>query len=171
MIKSTIDAAQSNLIATADQNEDDWATLSSALARLYNCGLDINWNEVHKEYEPNLRLIELPSYAFDLKNYWIQYEGDWSIVKGDYTKTSVPMPQKFSTTSIHSVESELVQDGNVTVVFSSNFADPNLRLAVEGHQVNKVGLCPSSLYADMAMTAATYVHSILFPDKELRLWK
>jgi naphtho-gamma-pyrone polyketide synthase len=167
MIKSTIDIAQPSLIATVDQNKDDWETLSSALARLYNAGLDINWNEVHKEYEPNLRLIELPSYAFDLKNYWIQYEGDWSIVKGDYPKTSVPIRQKFSTTSIHGVESETVQDGNATVVFSTNFADPHLRPAVEGHQVNKVGLCPSSLYADMAMSAAIYVHSILFPDKEI----
>jgi iterative type I PKS product template protein len=166
MIKSTLDAPQSNLIATANQNEEDWATLSTALTGLYNIGLDINWNEVHREYEPNLRLLELPSYAFDLKNYWIQYEGDWSIVKGKSRQLSSSAPEKFSTTSMHRVESEIIQEGSATIVFSTNFATPSLRSAVDGHQVNRVGLCPSSLYADMAMTAAAFIYSRLFPDKE-----
>ncbi|KAF2664950.1 polyketide synthase 1 [Microthyrium microscopicum] len=167
MIKSTLNCPTCDLIATVDQSDSEWATISSALARLYSAGFNINWNAVHKEYEAGLRLLELPSYSFDLKNYWIQYEGDWSISKGR-TKTIVQSePETNFTTSMHRVESEIIESTAMTVIFLTNFAEPNLRLAVEGHQVNKVGLCPSSLYADMAMTAASHVHAKIFPRKEV----
>jgi iron transport multicopper oxidase len=166
MAKSSLDVIPERLVPSLDKDQDVWATLTTGLTRLYNAGVDVNWNEFHKEYEHSLRLIQLPSYAFELKNYWIQYEGDWSITKGQGAKVSHPEDEKFGTTSLHHIDSETVEDGNITVVFSTNIVDPSLRPAIDGHQVNKVGLCPSSLYADMAMTAAAYLHSKLLPNVE-----
>ncbi|KAF2109358.1 PKS16 protein [Lophiotrema nucula] len=167
MVRSTLDIAPARLVPTTKERQDDWATLSGGLSQIYNAGFDINWQAVHREHESSLSLINLPSYAFDLKNYWIQYEGDWSITKGREAGKSPPSKDRFSTTSLQKLVSETVQEDTLTVVFSSNILDPKLIPAIEGHQVSRSGLCPSSLYADMALTAATYVQSKLSPTTEV----
>ena len=54
-----------------------------------------------------------------------------------------------------------------TVVVQADITEPTLNAAVTGHVVNGVGLCPSSLYADMALTVANYLHKQLVPGN----WK
>ncbi|KGO38588.1 Acyl transferase/acyl hydrolase/lysophospholipase [Penicillium expansum] len=157
------------LLPSLKRDEDDWKTISESIALAYDAGVDIDWREVHRPYELNLNLLELPNYAFDLKNYWLQYEGDWAIRKGASSGTT-PAPTKsllptFSTSGLHRIES-LVRDDDtgISVTFASDAAEPKLNKALRGHLVNGAGLCPSSVYADMAFTAARYIQSVLDPS-------
>lgn len=152
------------LLPSLKRRESDWKVLSSSISQLYNCGINIDWRELHRPYEKSLRLLELPTYAFDLKNYWIQYEGNWAISKGDKPVTAQNPAEnddhKLSTTGLHRIESETKDASQVSVTFAADAGEPKLNKALRGHLVNGAGLCPSSVYADMAFTAARYIQSI-----------
>ncbi|KAK7742385.1 Type I Iterative PKS [Cytospora paraplurivora] len=152
------------LLPSLKNNEPDWKIMSNSVARAYSVGLEIDWTEFHRPFESSLRLLELPSYAFDLKNYWIQYEGDWALRKGRLSKItceekSVTPP--FSTTSLHRIEAQSKSDTAISVTFSSDASETKLNKVLRGHLVNGAGLCPSSVYADMAFTAAKYIGTLM----------
>ncbi|KAH7374166.1 BcPKS12, polyketide synthase [Cadophora sp. MPI-SDFR-AT-0126] len=168
MVKGTF--GPSTLIApTLRKGESPYKTLASSLSTMHTAGLNIDWNEYHRDFNDCVHLLDLPTYSFDDKNYWIQYEGDWCLTKGkrpalgfvEAEKESVP---KLSTTSIHSVISETVEGGLATVITESDLAKPGLREVVSGHVVNGSYLTPSSLYADMAYTTAEYAYRLIRPD-------
>lgn len=150
------------------RNESAYKTLSNSLSVLHTAGLEIDWNEYHREFNNSVRLLDLPTYAFDDKNYWIQYEGDWCLTKGDLTgknKLQLEPPKpKLSTSTIHNVVSEKVEGDVATVTAESDLARADLRGVVTGHLVNGAMLCPSSLYADMAMTLCEYGYKLVRPD-------
>ncbi|KAK4225579.1 hypothetical protein QBC38DRAFT_530435 [Podospora fimiseda] len=152
------------LLPSLKRKENDWKILSNSISSLFTSGINIDWREFHRAYEKSLRILELPHYAFDLKNYWIQYEGDWAIRKGEKSITSaVPTTfdqPKFSTTTLHRIESETKDASGVSVTFATDACEPKLNKALRGHLVNGAGLCPSSVYADMAFTAARYLQTI-----------
>ena len=56
-----------------------WQHLTTVLASLYTNSHDMNWMEGHKVFTSSHRLLELPAYAWDLKEYYIPYEGDWCL--------------------------------------------------------------------------------------------
>jgi iterative type I PKS product template protein len=157
--------------------ENCWKTISKTLAQIYAGGVPINWQAYHREYAQALRLVELPTYAFDLKNYWLQYEGNWALEKNHHqcpstaeVVSSLPVPPvspAFSTTCLHRIESERFKDGDSSVSFISSLNEPALHELISGHFVNGIGLCPTSVYAEMALTAAKYVFSKLNPTKQI----
>ncbi|KAK0667056.1 putative polyketide synthase [Cercophora samala] len=160
------------LLPSMKKGEDDWKVLTASVARAFTAGLDIDWREFHRPYELSLRLLELPRYNFDLKNYWIQYEGDWALRKGEAVDPSRSPaahdnPAKFSTTTLHRIESEVRDKSGISVTFASDAAEPKLNTALRGHLVNGTGLCPSSVYADMAFAAASYILSAAGSDVSL----
>ena len=167
MVRSTLGMSPTKAVASLKRDEDCWSTISKSISNIFNSGAKVMWTEYHRDFRGALKLLELPSYAFDLKNYWIQHEGDWSLRKGDTSivnSTSALPPQVFSTTCLQQVESEIITRDSASVVFSSRLAEPNLNTAVRGHLVNNIGLCPSSVYADVAFTAAWYIASRMAPS-------
>lgn len=164
LVRSTLDLSPTRSLPSLKPNEDCWKTITKALANAYNSGVKVLWPDYHKEYESALTLLDLPTYAFDLKDYWLQYEGDWALKTNDTASTS-PASPAFSTTCLQRVESESYSTDKASVVFVSNAAEPKLYAAVQGHLVTGVGLCPSSVYSDMAFTAASYIHSKMEPSK------
>lgn len=151
------------------RDEDTGKVLSTSLASLYTSGLDVDWNEYHRDFNAAQQLLRLPTYGFDLKNYWIYYTGNWCLTKGDTTPVAglAKTVPKLCTTSVQNVIEENFQQSTGTVTIESNVADPTLRKAFEGHQVNNNALCPSSLYADMALTVAKYLYQQLKPGTEV----
>lgn len=67
------------------RGEDDWKTISQSLAALHTAGVQIGWGEFHSPFERacGVRLLDLPTYAWNNKNHWIQYNGDWALTKGN----------------------------------------------------------------------------------------
>ena len=165
MVRSTLGLSPTKALPSIKRDEDCWSTISRSIANAYNSGVKVSWVDYHRDFQGALKLLELPSYAFDLKNYWIQHEGDWSLRKGETTRTTAPPPQaSFSTTCLQSIENETFTQDSASVTFSSQLSEPKLNAAVRGHLVSGIGLCPSSVYADVAFTAAWYIASRMTPS-------
>ena len=146
-----------------------YKTISETLATLHNTGLPIDWNEYHRDFIDCVQMLNLPAYAFDNKNYWIQYTGDWNLYKGQvqgFAAPPGPAVPKLSTTTVHRVASEVVDSDKATVVIESEISRSDLLAAISGHVVNGTALCPSSIYGDMAMTVGEYLYKLLRPGTE-----
>jgi iterative type I PKS product template protein len=154
MIKSII-GKETITVPTLNRNDDPWKTVATSLSTLFNAGVGIDWSEYHHAFSKTHEVLSLPSYAFDDKVYWIDYKGNWCLTKGDIVQAE-PVKPSFSTTAIQSIIHENITADSAVVIGQSDFADPLLRQVIEGHQVNGVGLCPSTIYADMAMTLCDY---------------
>ena len=147
-----------------------YKTLSESLAMLHTNGLSIDWNEYHRDFIECVQMLDLPTYAFDNKNYWIQYTGDWNLHKGQVlgpaALPTIEAAPKISTTTVQKVISEVVEQDKATVVIESDISRPDLLAAISGHVVNGTALCPSSIYADMALTIGDYLYKLLRPSTE-----
>ena len=166
MVRSTLGLSPSKSLPSLKRDEECWSTVSQSIANAYNNGANVSWTDYHKEYRKSLKLLELPTYAFDLKNYWLDYQGDWLLTKGSSKEAAVTAPQSaFSTTCLQEVESEIFTNNSAMVSFSSHLGETNLNAAVRGHLVNGVALCPSSVYAEVAFTAARYIASRTAPNE------
>ncbi|KAF4635111.1 hypothetical protein G7Y89_g2999 [Cudoniella acicularis] len=161
MVKATLGSSETNILPTISSKEENWLTINKSLGAAYKAGFNVDWSEFHRESEDDLELLPLPRYAFDLKSYWIQYQGDWCLRKGNEKIENSPAQREetFSTTTIQSIESEDITQTRSDFTFLSDLQRPDLKVAVCGHLVNGVPLCPSSVFADMAFTAASYIWS------------
>jgi len=167
MVKGTLE----NTITapTLRRNESAYKTISNALCTLHTAGVNMDWNEYHRDFDESVHLLDLPTYSFDDKNYWIQYEGDWCLTKGQLPSgKAAPLIEnikpKLSTTTVHTVTSEVIEGDVAIVSIESELAKPGLREVVTGHVVNGAMLCPSSLYGDMAVTVSEYAYKLIRPD-------
>ena len=129
------------------RDSDNWTTMAKALCALYSAGMDIDWNEYHRPFEPALRLLDTPTYAWNNKNYWIQYRGDWNLTKG---RGSAPTPtlsvKGFQTSSIHRLVSEQYNGSKAILSAELSITDPSLREVVDGHAMNGFGVASSVSY-------------------------
>ena len=141
------------------KNEDAWRTVSSGLSTLHRKGLRIDWNEVHRDYESMHTVLSLPRYAFENKNYWLDYNNNWCLTKGEVVEAPAKKRKNrhLSTSSVQKLTGEDYGD-KIKVTAESDLSDPDLHEAISGHLVNGSALCPSAVYADMAMTLADYLH-------------
>ncbi|RMZ77257.1 hypothetical protein DV738_g4532, partial [Chaetothyriales sp. CBS 135597] len=174
MVKSCLSVPA---LATMRRDDDPWKVISTSLAGLYTAGKALNWNAFHRENE-NLRVLNIPTYGFDEKNYWLQYKGDWLLYKGDYPKVAAPTsasigpapglkPRKYLSTSVQGIVSEEVDGHTAIVVAESDMGDHKLFPVIAGHLVNGSGLCPSTLYADIAYTLCDYAYKLLRPGEKV----
>ncbi|KAE8447936.1 hypothetical protein EG329_010008 [Mollisiaceae sp. DMI_Dod_QoI] len=168
MVKATFDI--STIIApTLRRNESPYKTICTSLSAMHTAGLNVDWNEYHRDFNDCVQLLDLPTYSFDDKNYWIQYEGDWCLTKGKlptggFIEAEEKSKPKLSTTTIHTVTKETVEGDVVILTTESDLGKPGLREIVSGHVVNGAFLCPSSLYGDMAVTVCEYAYRLVRPD-------
>ncbi|MCJ1378214.1 hypothetical protein MMC17_001311 [Xylographa soralifera] len=170
MIKSTL-GYKTVTAPSLRRNEDPWKTLSESVANLCCQGVPIKWSEFHIDFNDAHRLLTLPSYSFDLKKYWIDYKNNWCLTKGDVilpiagpgTVEAEPAKSKLSTTTVQRILREEISPTFATLLTQSSLAEPSLRAAIQGHLVNGVGLCPSSIYADAALVIANYLNQQMQP--------
>jgi acyl transferase domain-containing protein len=153
MVKNTL--SQTALtVASLVRGEEPWRSLSDTLCVLHCAGITVDFREFNREFESSHTLLDLPSYSFDNKNYWIDYVNDWCLHKVEprSVKAIEGSPSasrsRLSTTSVHRITSENLDDGRGTVTAQSDLTDPVLRAAVQGHQVNN-----TSLFSSVSLTA------------------
>ena len=142
MIKSTL-GVKIRGTGTLRNNEKPWTTASKSLSLLYQAGLNFNWSEYHRGLEQGLRLLALPSYAFDEKNHWIEYKNNWMLNKSGVSNTLSAEPWSAATTTVQRLVSTEKKGDSVSLVFESNLSDPAMHSTITGHLVNGVGLCPA----------------------------
>jgi naphtho-gamma-pyrone polyketide synthase len=81
------------------KKEDAWRTLTSSLSVLHRNGVSIDWNEMYRGYGSTHRVLALPRYSFDNKNYWIDYANNWQLTKGDLLEAPSKATMKVCSTS------------------------------------------------------------------------
>ncbi|KAF7559526.1 hypothetical protein G7046_g4638 [Stylonectria norvegica] len=162
MVKGTL-GSKSNTASTLRKDTDTWKLLTTTLEMLYLAGIDIDWNEYHRDFEQFNNVVDLPRYSWDLKNYWIMYRNDFCLTKGEGTQPALPTlveaPKSFKylSPSLQRVVEETHGNTSSNVLVESDVHDSRLLPIFTGHKVNGAELCPSSLYADMAMNVTSYM--------------
>lgn len=171
MIRSTLSAPA---LPTLRREEDPWKTIGETVCGLYTAGVGLDFTAYHREVE-SLAVLNIPSYGFDEKVYWLQYTNDWTLYKGVYDNMpnkALPdapsAPVKLST-SVHKILSEKIDGQVATVTAETDFADSQLHKVATSHMVNGAGLCPSSLYADMVYTLTEYAYGLLKPGEKIHM--
>jgi iterative type I PKS product template protein len=172
MVKSSLGGSPCTA-GSLRRNEDPWKTLTTSISTLFLAGVAFDFNEFHKQFNAAHELLTLPTYSFDNKKYWLDYHNNWTLTKGEAPRVAevkaieaapIEIASKLSTTSCQRIVREDLHANSGTVVVQSDLSDPKLRAAISGHQVNGNPFCPSSLYADQAMTVADYLYKQLRPN-------
>lgn len=79
MIKMTLNKDTSSALSVLGPNIDAWKSLHIVLSTLYTRGLDINWVTYHEPFDSSKKVVEVPDYGWDLKDYFIPYKGEWCL--------------------------------------------------------------------------------------------
>lgn len=172
MVKSSLGGSTCTA-GSLRRNEDPWKTLTTSISALFMAGVAFDFNEFHRQFNDAHELLTLPTYSFDNKKYWLDYHNNWTLSKGEAPRVAeapkaieapIEVQSKLSTTSCQRIVREELHANFGTVVVQSDLSDPKLRATISGHQVNGNPFCPSSLYADQAMTVADYLYKQLRPN-------
>jgi acyl transferase domain-containing protein len=127
--------------------------MAESLAQLHLGGIDVGWNEFHRPFESKLRLLDLPTYAWNNKNYWLQYKGDWCLTKGNefYTDQNSIVQEPAHAQSASEIQTSTAQQiirssfegraGSVTV--QSDLQQKDFLSAAHGHNMNGCGVVTS----------------------------
>ena len=154
LVASCLAEAKPTSFGSLQRGQNDWKAISTCLSGAYRARLPVDWQEFHKDYLDCMKLLDLPTYSFDLKNYWIPY-------RRQDTENEALLPSKtisdFSTTCLQRVESLHVDDGKLFATFASNASESNLFRAIQGHIVDGVPIYPAGVFADMAYTATRFL--------------
>ena len=137
------------------KDENNWTTLSETLCELHCAGIEIDWKEYHRPYQGALKLLDLPTYAWNNKNFWIPYTGDWALVKGNQQvlqpeemkspalKLPPKLAPKLQTNSIHGLVEETYDEQSAKLTVETNIHDPKYLEVVNGHAMNGYGVVSS----------------------------
>lgn len=152
-VKSTLSPVNV-AVPSLRRGDDNWTTMAQSLATLHCAGVQVGWNEFHHPFEKGLQLLDLPTYAWNDKTFWIQYNGDWALTKGNTfydvekglnkAQIAVPVPKSGPNTS--TVQQIIEQNFNGTagtVVMQSDLTQADFRAAAWGHQMNGCGVVTS----------------------------
>lgn len=166
LVRSTLNHRPELLFPSLKSNEDNWKTISHAVSGAYKSEITPHWTEYHKEYVNALSLLELPFYAFDLKDYWATYSE--SLVSDTPRESKIPttpVPDSFiPSTTLQHLKQSLQYENRTSAVFSSALSEPMLLAAIRGHLVDGTALCPASVFCDMALAAAKYLYTRSNPE-------
>ena len=174
-VKSTFPSSEL-AIPSMRRGDDNWKTMAESMAALHLAGVEVNWNEFHRPFESRLRLLDLPTYAWNDKTYWQQYSGDWCLTKGNTfyeadkeaarTKTA---PKKLRTSEIQtSTVQQIIEatfNGSAgTVAMQSDLMQSDFLAAVNAHRMNGCGVVTSvnqflARFFSHDMLTACVVHS------------
>ncbi|KAF3058488.1 Conidial yellow pigment biosynthesis polyketide synthase [Daldinia childiae] len=171
-VKSNIPATNV-AVPSLRRDEDSWSTMAQSMCALHCAGVDIDWHEFHRPFERALRLLDLPTYKWNDKNHWIQYNGDWMIKKdkmcsGDDKKAAPVLTGAGLTSSVqHLIEESVDESTGITkVTMQSNLMQKEFLAAANGHSMNGCGVVTSSIHADIAYTLGEYLYRMIKPKSK-----
>ena len=145
MIRDTL-GNEIPLLPTLRRNENSWASICKSLSLLHTRGYDIGWKEYHRDFERGQRLLSVPSYAFEEKNYWIEYNG-WLLNRnappnGASVISSGCDAGPRTTTVQRQIFQETIDD-KLLLVFETNLVDSAMYSIIAGHVIHGSCLCPA----------------------------
>ncbi|KAI3045616.1 hypothetical protein CBS147352_7723 [Aspergillus niger] len=167
-VRATVADLQA-IVPSLRSDETNWHTLAVSMCTLQETGVPLDWNEWYRPFEPEVRLLDLPSYRWDLKNHWIQYNGDWLLVKDKRPRTdqiSAATPS-LRTALVHQIMEESFRPDGGEIVVQSDVMDKEFFAVASGHKMSGRPLVSVFSYPDIAFTLARYMYSRLKPESPL----
>jgi len=175
-VRATLSPPPANIIYTIDANSSNWVSISKSLVAAYMRGVNVDWLALHAPYENNLRLLPLPTYAWDVKDYWITYTDNENALTPTKIQDFAPTEPYHGTTAQYLVEKIL--SPSVQVTFRAGISDHGFIGLIDGHKMQQIGLASGSVFSDAAATVAKYaleysgrkdvtVTNLTFHDPEL----
>ena len=162
-IKATIDPAPT-AVGSFRRGENNWTSIAQSLGQLHCAGVQVRWDEFHRPFEPTLRLLDLPTYSWNDKRHWIQYNGDWALTKGntfyDAEKglnkgqaniTNTPA-SSLRTATVQQIVEETFEGSFGRVVMQSDLMQPEFLAAAHGHKMNGCGVVTSVSNCELEST-------------------
>ncbi|ORY71359.1 uncharacterized protein BCR38DRAFT_416564 [Pseudomassariella vexata] len=153
--------------ASMRKDDDHLSTLTTSLAALHCLGLPVQWNEYFSPQEKSHRLLHLDPYHWNQKNYWIPYEGTWTLDKahpGRKTNDSSTATPPFFTSSVQQIIFEEFGESVGRMTAISNLAHPDLLGAADGHRINGRSVVTGSVWADITLTVGEYLYKRMVPN-------
>jgi monodictyphenone polyketide synthase len=150
-IMSTVNMA----VSSFRRGENNWQTLSQSLAAVHAAGVEVDWNEFHRPFEHGLRLLDIPTYAWNNKTHWHQYNGDWALTKGNNfydsknksaaagSPLAAAPVSSLRTSLVHRVIEESFSGTAGKVIMQSDMMQADFLAAAWGHQMNGAGVVTS----------------------------
>ncbi|KAF7159500.1 hypothetical protein CNMCM5623_004838 [Aspergillus felis] len=157
------------IVPSLRSDETNWHTLAVSMCTLQEAGVPLDWNEWYRPFESEVRLLNLPSYQWDLKNHWIQHNGDWLLVKDKRPATdsvSAATPS-LRTALVHQILEESFWPDGGEIVVQSDVMDKDFFAVASGHKMSGRPLVSVFAYTDIAFTLARYMYSRLKPESPL----
>ncbi|KAF0320013.1 polyketide synthase [Colletotrichum asianum] len=125
--------------------------IAFGLAKIYNAGIDINWSAYHKSMQQAGRLLVLPSYAFDLKDFRIPLHQKRPISSSPTSTSRSSSPTAINTPTTDEDD----EDHCLRVMRKTNLQEQPFRSLILGHVIRNKAICPAGVLIDMAFDAAT----------------
>lgn len=154
-VRNTLSPPPTKLNYSIDSNRSNWSCISSSLANMYVGGVEVDWLALHAPYEGNLELLSLPTYTWDVKNYWIT-DTDKNSVLGSANKNRVAASSEpfLSTTAQYLIEKIL--SPKIQITFRAGISEHGFMGLIDGHKMQDIGLASGSVFSDAAATVAKY---------------
>ncbi len=146
------------------RGEDNWTSIAQSLGQLHCAGVQVRWDEFHRPFEPSLSLLDLPTYSWNDKRHWIQYNGDWALTKGntfydaekglDKGKASITnaLVSNLRTATVQQIIEETFEGSFSRVVMQSDLMQPEFLAAAHGHKMNGCGVVTSVSHRFLELT-------------------
>lgn len=123
------------------KNVDTWKLQGEILCALYMAGIDVRWSQYQRDFRSENRVLPLPAYHWDLKDYWMKYVHDWSLRKGDPSPLAPRDDPCLVNGLIHRVVEENLVKVTGAITVQTDLGHPDLRDIVHGHKVHGITLC------------------------------
>ncbi|KAL8656076.1 MAG: hypothetical protein Q9226_002796 [Calogaya cf. arnoldii] len=159
--------AATQTFASLRRADDARSSFTGSLAALYGLGLPVAWND-----ERPARLLHLDSYQWNYRNYWLQYEGSWTLDKAHAGQVSnnsnklAPL-SSFFTSSVQQIIFEEYGESIGQIKAISDLNHPDLRGAADGHKLNGRNVMTGSIWADVSLTVGEYMYKRMVPDSDV----
>lgn len=153
-VRGTLSPSPDKITHTIDANASNWASISKSLAMMYISGAELDWLALHVPYESNLELLTLPTYAWDVKNYWITHTDKNRAPVPEKTEAATLSEPFLSTTAQYLVEKTLFPE--IRVTFQAGVSLHGFLGLIDGHKMQQIGLASGSVFSDAAATVARY---------------
>lgn len=157
-IRTTLSPSPARINHTIDANSngDNWASVSKTLVAAYTSGVDVDWLALHAPYEGSSRLLTLPTYAWDVKDYWITHtDKKTDALVPTSSGIAAAWPEPFlTTTAQYLVDKTVTAEGKIRLTFRAGISDHGFMGVIDGHRMQQIGLASGTVFCDAAATVA-----------------
>lgn len=133
-----------------------WASISECLTAAYVRGVTIDWFAFHAPYTRYLKMLTLPSYAWDMKDYWITYTDEAKGALAPAVSSTISTSEPIISTCAQYVVEEFFSSSKVQVTLRASLADPAFAATIDGHRMEQEPIAAGSVFCEAAFAVAVY---------------